>query len=45
MKSGKPKKAPKVSKYNMKKNFMKVSDHSDTRKNPMAPMRKKILSK
>jgi hypothetical protein len=45
MKSGKPKKAPKVSKYDMKKNYMKEYDKSDTRKNAMAPMRKKRLSK
>jgi hypothetical protein len=44
-KSSKPKKAPKVPKYNMDKNKMKEYDKSDTRKSPMAPMRKKRLSK
>lgn len=44
--TGKPKKkAPKVPKYNMDKNYMKEYDKSNTRKNPMDPMRKKRLSK
>jgi hypothetical protein len=34
MKSSKPKKAPKVPKYNMDKNYMKENDKSDTRKRP-----------
>ena len=51
MKSGKPKKAPKVPKYNMDKNYMKeYSSNNDVRSkarkgNPQWPMSKKRLSK
>ena len=45
MKSGKPRKAPKVKNPKPKENYMKENDKSDTRKNPMAPMRQKKLSK
>lgn len=45
MKSSKPRKAPKVPKYNMDKNKMKEYDKSDKRKSPMTPMRKKRLAK
>jgi hypothetical protein len=45
MRSSKSKKAPKVPKYNMDKNYMKEYDKSDTRNSPMAPMKKKRLSK
>lgn len=43
--TGKKHKAPKVPKYDMDKNYMKEYDKSDTRKSPMAPMRKKRFSK
>jgi hypothetical protein len=45
MKSGKPRKAPKVPNSKPKDNYMKEYDKSVTRKNPMAPMTKKKLSK
>ena len=46
MKSGSPKKAPKVLSPSKKKpNFMRENTHSDNRKSPMAPMKKKGLSK
>lgn len=46
MKSGKPQKAPRIKSPNPKKpNVMKESDNLSTRKNPMAPMRSKKLSK
>lgn len=45
MKSGKPRKAPKVKNPKPKENYMKEYDKSDTRKSPMAPMRQKKLSK
>jgi hypothetical protein len=50
MKSGKPKKAPKVPKYDMKKNYMKEYSNNDVRTkkqqgNPQWPMSKKKLSK
>lgn len=46
MKSGKPKKAPKVAIPSKKKpNFMKESDTISRLKSPMAPMKSKRLSK
>lgn len=46
MKSGTPKKAPKVSIPSKKRpNYMRENDKADTRKNPMGPMMKKRLSK
>ena len=46
MKSGSPKKAPKVNPPSRKKpNFMRESLHADNRKSPMAPMKRKRLSK
>lgn len=47
MKSGKPKKAPKVAIPPKDKPFAheKQNDKADTRKNPQAPMTKKKLSK
>jgi len=45
MQSGKPKKAPKVSKYDLDKNYMKEHDKNVKKKNPMSPMSKKRLSK
>jgi hypothetical protein len=44
-KSGGPRKAPKISKYNFDNNYMNESIHNDTRKNPMGPLTKKRLSK
>lgn len=46
MKSGKPRKAPKVKALNPKKpNFMKEADTPSRLKSPMAPMKSKRLSK
>ena len=46
MKSGKPRKAPKVKSPNPKKpNFMKEADTPSRLKSPMAPMKSKRLSK
>jgi hypothetical protein len=45
-KPGKPRKAPRVSIPSKKKpNYMVENDKANTRKNPMAPMFKKKLSK
>ena len=45
MKSGKPKKAPKVSNPKPRDNYMKESDTKSQRKSPMLPMKQKRLSK
>jgi len=46
MKSGKPKLAPKIAPPSRKKpNFMNENVHSDSRKSPMQPLKKKRLSK
>lgn len=46
MKSGKPRKAPKVKAPNPKKpNFMREADTPSRSKSPMAPMKSKRLSK
>ncbi len=44
MKSGKPRLAPKVAKYDMKKNYMRERDVPPNRKSPMSPLKKKRLS-
>ena len=45
MKSGKPKKAPKVKNPRPKDNFMKEADTKLRLKSPMLPMKQKRLSK
>ena len=45
MKSGKPKKAPKVSNPRPKDNYMKEADTKNRLKSPMQPMKQKRLSK
>ena len=46
MKTGTPKKAPKVKSPSRKHpNFMRENLHSDSRKSPTAPLKKKRLSK
>jgi len=44
MKSGKPRKAPKVTKYDVKRNFMKEYDAPPKRSSPQQPLKKKRLS-
>jgi hypothetical protein len=45
-KPGKPRKAPKVKAPSRKKpNFMRENFHTDSRKSPQAPMKRKRLSK
>jgi hypothetical protein len=46
MRPGKPRSAPKIKSPSKKKpNYMRENDKANTRKNPMAPMFKKKLSK
>ena len=45
MKSGKPKKAPKVKNPKPKENYMKEADTKLRLKSPMLPMKQKRLSK
>ncbi len=45
MKSGKPRKAPKVKNPNPKGNYMRERDTGVRRKSAQAPMKKKRLSK
>ena len=45
MKSGKPRKAPKVKIYDPKKNFMREADDAPGRTSAQQPMTKKRLSR
>ena len=44
-KSGHPRKAPKVSKYNFDDNYMQENTHATKGKSPMSPLSRKKLSK
>lgn len=45
MKDNSKKKAPRVGKYNMDRNFMNENPKGNTKKSPVGPLTKKRLSK